>query len=102
MPRVVGVVSPYTARGAVQVSRDRRTAFAIVLYPKRANQLPDGTGKPVLAAVKAPRPALQVAAGGQVIEQAEGSHRAGHRRGRDRRTGDPADHVRSLPPPGCR
>ncbi len=73
MQHVVGIVSPYTARGAVQVSRDRRTAFAIVLYPKRANQLPDGTGKPVLAAVNAAnRPALQVAAGGQVIEQAEG------------------------------
>jgi putative drug exporter of the RND superfamily len=73
MPHVVGVVSPYTARGAGQVSRDRRTAFAIVLYPKRANQLPDGTGKPLLAAVNAAnRPGLQVAAGGQVIEQAEG------------------------------
>jgi putative drug exporter of the RND superfamily len=73
MPHVVGVVSPYTTRGAVQVSRNRRTAFAIVLYPKRANQLPDTTGKPVLAAINAAnRPGLQIAAGGQVIEQAEG------------------------------
>jgi putative drug exporter of the RND superfamily len=73
MPHVVGVISPYTARGALQVSRDQRTAFALVSYSKRANLLPDSTGKPVLSAVNAiRRPGLQVAAGGQVIEQAEG------------------------------
>ena len=32
MPHVVAVVSPYSARGALQVSRDRRTAFAQVYY----------------------------------------------------------------------
>ena len=73
MPHVVGLISPYTARGALQVSRDQRTAFAVLSYEKRANLLPDTTGKPVLTAIKSIRvPGLTVAAGGQVIEQAEG------------------------------
>ena len=73
MPHVVNVVSPYSPAGATQVSRDRRTAFATVNYTKRANLLPDNTGKPVLNAINAIRvPGLQIAAGGQVIEQAEG------------------------------
>ncbi len=73
MPHVAAVVSPYSSTGAVGVSRDRRTAFATILYEKRANLLPNATGKPVLDAVnKIHVPGLQVAAGGQVIEQAEG------------------------------
>ncbi len=73
MPHVDGVVSPYGPRGAVQISRDERTAFATISYDKRANLLPDSTGKPVLAAIRAIHvPGLQLAAGGQVIEQAEG------------------------------
>jgi putative drug exporter of the RND superfamily len=73
MPHVVAVVSPYGPHGGAQVSRDQRTAFASVYYDKRANQLPDSTGKPVLRAVARVRvPALSVAAGGPVIEQAEG------------------------------
>ncbi len=73
MPHVVGVVSPYTPRGALQISGDRRTAFATVSYDKRANLLPDATGKPVLNAINGVHvPGLKIAAGGQVIEQAEG------------------------------
>ena len=73
MPHVVGVISPYGSRGSLQVSRDRTTAFATVSYSKRANALPDATGKPVLAAIHAVSvPGLKVAAGGQVIAQAEG------------------------------
>ncbi len=73
MPHVVRVGSPYSPGGAVQVSRDGRTAFATVNYDKRANLLPDKTGKPVLDAVNAVKlPGLEIAAGGQVIEQAEG------------------------------
>jgi putative drug exporter of the RND superfamily len=73
MPHVVGVISPYSVHGAGQVSRDERTAFATVSYDKRANSLPDATGKPVLNAVNAVNvPGLRIAAGGQVIEQAEG------------------------------
>jgi RND superfamily putative drug exporter len=72
-PHVVSVVSPYTQAGAVQVSKDRRTAFAVVNYDKRANLLPDNAGKPVLDAINALKlPGAQIAAGGQVIENAEG------------------------------
>ncbi len=72
-PAVVDVISPYSAAGRVEVSRDGHVAFATINYTKRANLLPDTTGKPVIAQVKALRvPGLQVAAGGQVIEQAEG------------------------------
>jgi RND superfamily putative drug exporter len=72
-PHVAGVVSPYSARGAVEVSRDRMTAFETINYDKRANLLPNNTGAPLLAAVKAVHlPGLQIAAGGQVVEQAEG------------------------------
>ncbi len=73
MPHVATVISPYSAAGAVEVSRDRRTAFAAVNYDKRANLLPDKTGQPVLNAINAVKvPGLELAAGGQVIEQAEG------------------------------
>ncbi|HWF72133.1 MAG TPA: MMPL family transporter, partial [Solirubrobacteraceae bacterium] len=72
-PHVVSVLSPYTTAGAVEVSKNRTTAFATVNYDKRANNLPNATGKPVLNQINAVHvPGLQVAAGGQVIEQAEG------------------------------
>ena len=67
------VVSPYGSGGAVQVSRDRMTAFATIDYDKAANLLPNSAGTRVLNQVKAVHvPGLQVAAGGQLIEQAEG------------------------------
>jgi RND superfamily putative drug exporter len=72
-PGVVSVLSPFTPAGSVQVSKDRHTAFATINYTKRANLLPDNTGKPVLHQIGAIHvKGLQVAAGGQVIEQAEG------------------------------
>jgi RND superfamily putative drug exporter len=74
-PHVVpnGVISPYGPHGAVEISRDHKTAFATINYDKRANLLPNDTGAPVLALVKSIHvPGLSVAAGGQVIEQAEG------------------------------
>jgi RND superfamily putative drug exporter len=72
-PAVVSVLSPFTAQGAVQVSKDGHTAFATVDYTKRANLLADKTGKPVLNQINAIHvKGLQIAAGGQVIEQAEG------------------------------
>ncbi len=72
-PHVAGVISPYSTQGAVQVARDRTTAFATVNYDKRANLLPTDTGKPVLDAVNQVHvPGLRVATGGQVIEQAQG------------------------------
>jgi len=73
LPHVAGIVSPYSAAGAVQVSANRMTAFATVNYDKQANLLSNNTGKPLLADVKAVHVAgLQVAAGGQVVQQAEG------------------------------
>jgi len=72
-PHVIGVLSPYGPRGAVEVSRDRRTAFATVNYDEPANLIPNSAGKPVLHQVNAVRvPGLKVAAGGQVIASAEG------------------------------
>ena len=73
MPHVVSVVSPYSQPGAVEVSKDRATAFATINYDKRANLLPNKTGQPVLDAIgKVKVPGLTLAAGGQVIENAEG------------------------------
>jgi RND superfamily putative drug exporter len=67
------VVSPYAANGAVQVSRDRMTAFATIDYDRNANVLPTSAGTRLLDQVKAVHvPGLQVAAGGQLIENAEG------------------------------
>ena len=72
-PHVIGVLSPYSARGGVEISRDRRTAFATVNYDKPANLVPTPAGKPVLQQVKRVHvPGVTVAAGGQVIAAAEG------------------------------
>ena len=72
-PHVAAVISPYSTRGSVQVSPNRMTAFATINYDKRANLLANNTGKPVLDEIHAVHaPGLRVAAGGQVIEQAEG------------------------------
>jgi len=73
LPHVAGVVSPYSSRGAVQVSPDRRTAFATINYDQPANVLSSDAGKPLLAQVQTVHlPGVQVATGGQVIENAEG------------------------------
>jgi RND superfamily putative drug exporter len=73
MPHVVAVVSPYSQRGALQVSPDRRIAFAQIYYDKTNNLLPSSTGQPVLDAINAVHvPGLKLAAGGAVIENAEG------------------------------
>ncbi len=72
-PHVVSVRSPYQPGGAVQVSRDRKTAFATINYNKPANLVANNAGKPVLDQLRAVNvPGLTVAAGGQVIENAEG------------------------------
>jgi RND superfamily putative drug exporter len=73
LPHVTGVVSPYSAQGAAQVSSSHTTGFATVNYDEPANQLPTKAGAPLLADVKAVHVSgLEVAAGGQVIENAEG------------------------------
>ena len=72
-PHVIGVVSPYGPAGGVAVSRDRSTAFATINYNKPANLVPNDAGKPVLDQVNAVKvPGLTVAAGGQVISNAQG------------------------------
>jgi putative drug exporter of the RND superfamily len=72
-PHVVSVRSPYGPDGAVQVSRDQKTAFATINYDKPSNLVPNDAGKPVLDQVAGVHvPGLKVAAGGQVMENAEG------------------------------
>ncbi len=67
------VTSPYSPKGALQVSHDRTTAFATVDYDRQANLLSTSTGTRVLDQLKGVQvPGLSVAAGGQVIENAEG------------------------------
>ena len=73
MPHVASVISPFSEQGAVEVSKDGKTAFATINYDKRANLLPNQTGQPVLDAINAVKvPGLTLAAGGQVIENAQG------------------------------
>ncbi|MGA2470889.1 MAG: MMPL family transporter [Solirubrobacteraceae bacterium] len=72
-PDVAAVLSPYSPRGTVEISRNHKTAFATIDYDKPANLLSVNTGKPLLALVESVHvPGLQVAAGGQVVELAEG------------------------------
>jgi RND superfamily putative drug exporter len=72
LPHVSGVVSPYDAKGSGQVSADGATAFATVQFDELAFKLPVGAAKRVIATAKtAQTPALQVALGGQAIQQAE-------------------------------
>jgi RND superfamily putative drug exporter len=72
-PHVVSVASPYGPRGSVEISQDRKTAFATINYNKPANAVPNDAGKPVLSQVDAVKvPGLTIAAGGQVISNAEG------------------------------
>jgi RND superfamily putative drug exporter len=73
LQHVAGVISPYSSRGAVQVSSNRMTAFATINYDKPQTLLPNGIGKPLLDQVNAVHVrGLQVAAGGQVVANAEG------------------------------
>ena len=105
MPHVVSVVSPYSAAGAVEVSRDRSTAFATVNYDKRANLLPDKTGQPVLTAINAVHvPGLSGGRRRPGDRAGRGlQHRPGHLGRRRRGAGDPAADVRLADwPPGCR
>jgi hypothetical protein len=50
----------------------RTTAFATINYDTRAKLLPNNTGKPIDQINAVHVEGLQVAAGGQVIEAAEG------------------------------
>jgi putative drug exporter of the RND superfamily len=70
MPEVAAVVSPYGPRGAAQISRDGRTAYATVNFAKQADNLAKADITRVVDAARAARaPGLNVQAGGQAIEQ---------------------------------
>ena len=72
LPHVVSVVSPYSARGAHQVSPDRTVAFATVTFDEQARSLPVAAIDRVISTAQAARSSsLQVALGGQAIEHAE-------------------------------
>jgi putative drug exporter of the RND superfamily len=70
-PGVASVVSPYSARGAAQVSRDGQIAYATVVFDAQANSLPAAQVAHVVHLAEAARaPGLQVDLGGQAVENA--------------------------------
>jgi len=72
MPEVAAVASPYGPRGAAQVSRDGRTAYATVDFSRQANALAKADVTRVIEAAEAARaPGLDVQLGGQAIESTE-------------------------------
>ena len=74
MPEVAAVVSPYGPRGAAQISRDGRTAYATVDFAKQANALAKADVTRVIDA----------AAGGARARARRPARRPGHR---EHRTG---------------
>ena len=72
MPEVAAVVSPYGARGAGQISRDSRIAYATVNFAKQADSLASADITRVINAAEAARaPWLNVQLGGDAIGNAE-------------------------------
>jgi RND superfamily putative drug exporter len=74
MPEVAGVVSPYGPRGAAQISRDGRVAYAVVNSTKPSNNIAtrDITGI-INTAEEARAPGLNVQVGGDAIRNTEQS-----------------------------
>ncbi len=72
LPHVTGVVSPYTTKGARAISPEGKVAFATVTFDEKANVLPPAATERVITVAKsAGSPQLQVALGGQAIEQVQ-------------------------------
>ena len=72
LPHVAQVGSPYAPAGRGQVSRDGKTAFAVVFFDEKANVLPTGAIKKVVSTAEAARgPGLRIELGGQAVEQTE-------------------------------
>ena len=70
-PSVAAVISPYSARGAAQVSRDGTIAYATVVFDAQAASLPGPDVSHVIHLAEAARaPGLQVDLGGQAVENA--------------------------------
>src|SRR5262249_61262513 len=70
---VGGVASPYTSRGAAQVSWDGRTAYATVTFTGIGRDVPAGDVKHVIGLTQDARArGLQVELGGQAIQASDG------------------------------
>jgi RND superfamily putative drug exporter len=70
-PHVAGVASPYRPRGAEQISRDGRTAYATVDFDKLAQDVPKSAYTHVIDTAQAARTgSLQIELGGNGIQQA--------------------------------
>lgn len=73
LPHVVGVADPYGSHGQA-VSKDAKTAFAIVTFDAQANALPkDAVAKVIDTAEAARTPTTQVELLGQAVTQSESS-----------------------------
>src|SRR5437763_1816523 len=72
MPEVAGVASPYGPRGAAQISRDGRIAYATVQFTNQADNLVKADVTRVIDAAEAARaPGLDIQLGGSAIESAQ-------------------------------
>jgi RND superfamily putative drug exporter len=72
-PSVAGVASPYTQQGAMQVSRDGRTAYATVTFTGIGRQVPAADVKHVISLAQGVRTDdLEVELGGQAIQASDG------------------------------
>lgn len=72
IPHVRAVTSPFDPEGAAQVSKDGTVAFATVLFDEQSQSLPRDDVKQVITTAQAAGDGqLQVALGGQDIEQAQ-------------------------------
>jgi RND superfamily putative drug exporter len=74
LPSVTGVTSPYGARGASQISKDGRTAYATIAFDKQDNLLAKPDLQKVVDTAEAARTAdLRIELGGNPIQQVEQS-----------------------------
>jgi len=73
LPHVAAVISPYAGSSAGRaISADGRTAFATVVFDRKANELPKSAPERVVEVAEQAREAgLQVELGGQAIEMTE-------------------------------
>jgi len=72
MPEVAGVVSPYGPRGAAQISRDGRTAYAVVNFTRQSNDIATADiTRVVHAAEMARAPGIDIQLGGDAIRNTE-------------------------------
>ena len=96
LPHVAGVVSPYSSRGAVQVSPNRMTAFATVNYDQPANVLAERDRQAAAGAGGGGSRARSAGRGGRPGGRERGGvHCRPGDRGRGGRSADhPADDVR--------